>query len=210
MSNIQSIRAQAQETIAAKLAAAKEAAEIKLLTNEKFQEAMVQQALREQTTEALNSLNAQCEAIVVNNPVFNKTMKQNRTWNPSRRYGFGNQFASLSGLLSGIQYSVLEHSTMMLAVTGLSPDIIERTLDALGQLPYYSTNQNMVVDGKPTNMAELLECVQLLELSLGVIIDKTNMTQAIADRQYAVALAKAEAAQAEAALANTVESFIIR
>lgn len=210
MSSIQSIREQAQQVIAAKIAAAKEAAETALLTNEKFQDAMVAQAIREESTNKLASLSDLCEEIVSSNPIFSKALKQNRTWNPSRRYGFGNQFAALTGLLSGIQYSASEHNMLMLAATGLNADLIERTLDAAGTLPYYNPRHNTVVEGKPTNAAELIECVQLLELSLGVTIDKSSITQAIADRQYTIAQVKAEAAFAEAQAAEALGNMIIR
>jgi hypothetical protein len=208
--SIEDIRAQAKAAVATKLAAAKEAAEIALLTNDKFLDAQVNQALRDQTTEKLTSLIDQCAGIVESNPVINRTLRQERKFNPSKRYGLGNQFALLSGLLSGIQYSVQEHASLMLEITGLSPDLIETTLQYLGQLPYFSANYDEIVAGTEGNAAQLLQNVLLIESILGVTLDKSLIKQSVLDRQHEIALAKAEKAQAESELAATVEHFIIK
>lgn len=208
--SIESIRAQAKAAVATKLAAAKEAAEIALLTNDKFLDAQVNQALRDQTTEKLTSLIDQCAGIVESNPVVNRVLRQERKFNPSKRYGLGNQFALLSGLLSGIQYSVQEHAVLMLEITGLSPDLIETTLQHLGQLPYYSVNNSLIVEGVEGNAEALLQNVLLIESILGVTLDKTLIKQSVLDRQHEIALAKAEKAEAESELAATVEHFIIK
>lgn len=209
-SNIQSIRAEAQAKIAAKLASAKEAAEIALLTNDKFLDAQVNQALRDQTTEKLTSLLDQCTGIVESNPVVNRKLRQDRSFNPSKRFGLGNQFALLSGLLSGIQYSVQEHAELMLEITNLSPDLIETTLQHLGQLPYYSTNYDEVITGVVGNAEGLYNNVLLIESTLGITLDKSLIKQANLDRQHEIALAKAEKQQAELALAATVQQFILK
>ena len=207
---IEQIREQAKANVAAKVLAAKEAAEIALLTNAKFLDAQVNQALRDQTTEKLTSLLDQCNAIVEANPVINRTLRQERKFNPSKRYGLGNQFALVSGLLSGIQYSVQEHASLMFEITGLSIDLIETTLQHLGQLPYYSDKYDEVVVGVEGNAAALLDNVLLVESILGVTLDKTLIKQSVLDRQHEIALAKAEQAQAETELAATVQSYIIK
>lgn len=196
--------------IEAKMAAAREKAEMELLGNEKFQEAFMGQRLRQEATDKLVELGNLCEAVVTEMEIYSKTLKKARTWNASKRYGFGNQFAELSGLLGGIQYSVQEHAVQMLELTGLSSDLIERTLNAMGNLPYYSVNNNVLVEGTPTNVEELITCVQLLEYQLGIQIDKSLITQAVADRQYYMAEVKAEAALAEAGLALNLDNAIVR
>lgn len=207
---IEQIREQAKANVAAKILAAKEAAEIALLTNDSFLNAQVNQALRDQTTEKLTSLIDQCNAIVEANPVINRTLRQERKFNPSKRYGLGNQFALVSGLLSGIQYSVQEHASLMLEITGLSADLIETTLQHLGQLPYYSVNYNEVVEGAAGNASGLLDNILLIESILGITLDKSLIKQSVLDRQHEIALAKAEKAQAENELAATVQNYIIK
>lgn len=203
-------RAEMKAQIEAKLQTAREKAEMDLLMNDKFQDALVQQALREDATTKLKDLYDQCAAIIATVEVYNKVLKKVRTWNPSKRFGYGNQFADLFGLLTGIQYSVQEHKDMLLAATGLSADLIERTIAATGTLPYYSPTHNVLVEGTPTNVEELVTCVQLLEHSLGITIDKSLLTQVIANRQFEVAQVKAEGAKAEAETAINLEFSIIR
>lgn len=206
MANINDLKAQIQK----KLAAAKAETELKLLSNEKFQDALVSQMMREETTTKLQQLVAMCSTIVSDNKVYSKTSRQERVWKPVKVFGFGNQFTLLSELLNGIQYSVQEHSVLMLAATNLSPDLVERTLLAIGNTSYYSSTHNTIVKGTAANVPELLECVELLEYSLGISIDKSLITQAVADRLEDIAYVKAEKAEAEAALAATMQQYIIK
>lgn len=206
---VQAAREQAAAVISQKMAEAKAKAELALLTNVKFQEALVAQKMREESTSKLQELETVCEAIVNDNPVYSKTLKKDRTWNPSRVYGYGNQVATLSGILSGIQYSVQEHSSLMLAASGLSADLIEHTLEAIGNLPYYSTNYATIVEGKPMDVNTVRANITLIEYALGVSIDTSAITQQQADRLYASAQAKAEKAQAEAELASDLEDYVL-
>lgn len=199
-----------KQLIQNKLAAAKAEAEMKLLSNEKFQDVLVSQMMREETTTKLQELVAMCSTIVSDNKVYSKTNRQERTWKPVKVYGFGNQFTILSELLNGVQYSVQEHTDLMLAATGLSKDLVERTLLAVGNTSYYSTTYSTIVQGTAANVPELLECVELLEYTLGVSIDKSLITQAVADRLEDIAYVKAEKAEAEATLAATVQQYIIK
>jgi hypothetical protein len=196
--------------VKAKIDAAKEEAMIKLYSNEDFQNAMVKQAMREETTDLINNLNSQCEQIVLDIEVYSKALRKARTWNPSRVYGYGHTLSTLFGVLSGIQYSVAEHKTSMLIATGFSEDAVERTLTALGQLPYYSTKNSVLVEGTPTNVPELLECLTLLEYQMGVKVDTALVTTKIADRLFYVAQVKAEATEAETAAGLDMMNAIIQ
>lgn len=209
MAQLEAIKAKAKEQMEERLALAKMDAEIGLLTNDKFQDALLAQTLREETTNKLEQMLQQCEVIVDSNPVYSSVLKQNRKWNASKRYGLGNQMALLSGLISGITYSVDEHSSMMLALTGLSKDLNESFLNNLGNLPYFAKNYNSIVDGTPSNVDNLLNTVNLIENILGVSIDKTLITQQNLDRQYDVALVKAERQLEETKLAATMQQYII-
>ena len=206
---LEQAREQAAAAIAAKMAEAKAKVELSLLTNEKFQNALVNQKIREESTSKLAALEAMCESIVNDNPIYSKALKKDRTWSPSRIYGYGNQVATLSGILSGIQYSVQEHSALMLAATGLTADLVEATLEAFGNLPYYSSNYGTVVDGKLMNVELVRDNLDLIAYSLGIQIDKSAITQQQADRLYASAQAKAEKAQAEQQLGAAMEQYVI-
>lgn len=206
---LETVKAQAAAKVAEAIETAKLTAELNLLQNDKFQAALVAQSLREGTTKRLAELEAICESIVNDNPVYSAVLKQNRVWKPSRTYGYGNQFASITGLLNGIQYSVSEHNSLMLAATGLSADLVEATLDAIGSLPYFSSNYSQIIEGKPMNVQAVRDNMALIGHALGVSIDLTAVTQATADRLYATAQAKAEKAEAEAQLGEALQQFVI-
>lgn len=217
MSNIQdmkaqleAIKAEAAQAVAEKIEAAKIQAEINRLTNTKLQDAMVRQQLKEDTTKRLEDLFMQCESIVEGNPVMNAKTKQVRTFNASRRYGLGNQITLVSGLLTGILYSVQEHKDMMLAVTGLTADLVESAVEAFGSLPYYSENYSVVVEGVPADADVLKNTLELVATSLDVELDLSKLTQATLDKQYQVAQVKAEAAMEEAKLTAMTQGFIIK
>jgi len=199
------------QKLAAKMAAAKEKAQQDLVSNERFLDSMVDQMLREEATTALNGLVAQCKTIVDTNKVTNRTTGEARTWRPTKVYGYGNQLVIISELLNGIQYSVQEHTDLLLAATDLSADLVERTLSALGSTSYYSVNNSVIVEGTAPNIPELISCVTLLEHRLGITIDKTLLTQATADRLELAAYAKAERIEAETTLANQLHSqYVIK
>ena len=199
-----------KDMIAQKLAAAKEKAALDLMSNDRFQDALVSQMMREESTEKLQGLVNMCSTIVSDNKVYSQATRQERVWKPIRIFGYGNQFTLISELLNGIQYSVQEHTVLMLAATGLSADLIERMLAAVGNTSYYSTTYATIVQGTPPNVPELLQCIELLEYSLGITIDKTMVTQAVADQLERTAMAKAEKAEAEAVLASTMQQYIIK
>lgn len=207
---LEQARKEAAEKLAAKIETARMEAELALLGNENFQNALVSQAIREQTTAKLAMLVNQCASIVADNPVYSRTLGADRKWNPTKQYGFGNQIAELSGLLSGIQYSVAEHNQLMLAAVGLTPDLVERTLEAFGQMPYYSVTSNEIVLGHKTDVRTLTECVTLIEQQLKLVIDKSRLTETVANQRYTTALVRAERAQAEAKLANDIADFVVR
>lgn len=207
---IELAREESAKRVQDKINARKEAAMMALLTSETYQDSLAEQFIREETTETLATLNEVCKSIVEENPVYSATLRQQRKWNPSKRYGLGNQIADLVGLLTGIQYSVKEHNELMLAATGLSKDLIERTIDAFGQLPYYSVVNSTIVEGSYSDAAAVRECLTLLEVTLNIELDKSKVTQKFMDNQYEFAMAKAERVQAEAELADAVQNFVLK
>lgn len=206
---IQEMKAQAQAQVQAKMEQAKLAAAEKLYSSERFLELMAEQAIKEETSTAINELELACKSIVEDNPIFNPKMKQNRTWNPSKRFGFGSDIANLMGLLSGIQYSVSEHRNLMISITNLTESLIEQTLNALGTQPYYSTNHHTVVEGTRGNASELVKCLTLVEATLGIQLDKSLVTQERMDRQFDLAQLRANNAKDEAEAGDALEQFVL-
>ena len=203
-------RNKAKSELSDKIEAAKLNAELFMLTNEALLNAQANQALREQATAKLEELELICKSIVEENPVRNNTTRTDRTWNPSRQYGLGNQISILTGLLSGIQYSVREHADLMLPATNLNKDLVESTLESFGSLPYYSNNYGMVIQGTPHNVPALLQNIGLIEQTLGIQLDKSKLTQSNMDSRYEIALAKAQRSAAETELTMATQQYVIK
>lgn len=152
--------------------------------------------LANNTAAKLNELENACKTVVESMPIYSKRMKENRKWNPSRRYGHGTAFAQLAGIISGIQFSAAEHKAVMLQDTGLSEAFVEQFHDALGQLPYYSEKLDVIDTGRPMDVEKLRGLVMLFERQYNISLD-VQLAQSTVDRIYAGALAIAEANKAD-------------
>ena len=183
-------------------------AQIAIFSSEDIIKAQAAKTVRTATSDKLKQLDATCEEIVRSLPIFSSRTKENRKWNPSRQYGLGNQVATLTGILSGIQYSVTEHREQMLALTGLDEDFIEETLEAFGSTAYYSQNYDMVIDEMPYDMNKLVNNIALIEQALDIQLDKTKLTESVMSNRFEVARIRAERAKEEVtkgiALAGTI------
>lgn len=200
---LQELRTQAAEAIAAGKAKAEMMIEVSRLiatinlNNDNVVAARVQARLKTEATDKLNLLDTACSEIVASMPIYSARTKENRKWNPSKQYGMGNQIALLTGLLSGIQYAAFEHKAQMLALTGLSEDLIEDTLAAFGNTAYYSSNYNVVVDATPANPTALASYLLLVEDALGVTLDKASVNPTSVAHRFTAARLKAETKKAE-------------
>ena len=167
--------------------------QIALMNNEKAINLASAIIARKHSIAKLEELESLCKTVVESMPIFSKTTKENRKWQPSARYRFGNQMAILTRLASGMQYAATEHKTQMLAVTGLDADTIELLNEALGALPYYSKNNLVIVDGLPTNVDLLKQLVEVINLKFDINIDTTMISQTIVDQEHTLALVRAKA-----------------
>jgi len=198
MATLQQLQEQARQQVQEKLEEAKIRAQKALLSNDKLLDAQVKLALLAETTNKLTELDNQCEALVESMPVYSSVTREQRKWNPSRVYGYGNHIALLTGLLTGIQYSIKEHREQLLALTGLTEDLVEQTLEAFGRQAYYSKVQHEVVQAQPYNLEALLSWLSVIEVTLGIVLDKTKLTETNMDIQFRIAENKAIQQQAEA------------
>lgn len=207
---LEAIKAEAAAKVRVAVETAKVEAQINLLGNEKFQQALVTKQLREETTEKLKDLHAICEAIVNDNQVYDAKKRQVREWNPIPFYGFLGQMDLLTSLLTGIRYSVAEHRDLMLAATGLTMDLIEATTNSLGRTPYFNKTYNVLVEGVDTDVEALRMNLSLVEHALGVTVDKTTVTQAHVDTMFAKAQAAAELLKEQTAASINIMDMIVR
>ncbi|MHB8098054.1 MAG: hypothetical protein ACYDD5_00510 [Sulfuricurvum sp.] len=197
------LRAKAQEA----LARGKEQADIMVeasklntvikLNSDDMVVARVQARLKDEASDKLAILDTACAEIITSMPVYSSRTKENRKWNPSRQYGMGSQIATLTGLLSGIQYSASEHKAQMLALTGLSENLIEDTLAAFGNTSYYSSNYNVVVDEAAYNEAALTALLLMVEDALDITLDKTLLTSDALHNRFTLARLRAEKSKAD-------------
>lgn len=215
MSKLQELKEQLKAQMATAAKDARETAEVNRITaqlevmnSESFKRAEAISAARRLTSEALTDIDAKCEAVVASMPIHSTRTKENRKWNPSRMYGFGEQFAQLTGILSGMQYSASEHKALMMKQTGIDAVLIESILESLGSMAYYSTNYGVVVDEVPFNYDNLMMYLQLLEIRLGITLDRTTLTKDNFSDKFNTARLKAEKAKGEADLTEAMGQTI--
>ena len=195
--------------VANNIAVTKIQAQLNMLENDNLTLARVKASLRQETSDKLTNLNTQCEQLVATMPIYNAKTKQDRKWNPSRQYGLGNQIATLTGILSGIQYSATAHKEQLLALTGLSEDVIEATLEAFGSPSYYSNNYAMVVDEVPYNLDEILNNIGLIEQALNIVVDKSKLTETTMRTRFTVARTTAERTATQTATTVALSNQLI-
>ena len=202
---LQTLREQAKQAVTARTNEMKVKAEITRLNSMvsgPLGMALAKQAVVAQTSQTLVDHIQTCTDIVNSMPIYSKATREQRKFNPSKVYGFGNQVSNLLALLSGIQYSATDHKQLLLAQTGLNEDIIEQTLEAFGSPSYYSTNYSLVIDEQPYDADKALSCVEMLESILDISIDKSKLTEKTFRTQFEVARIKAETQSAQAQLAT--------
>jgi len=185
-------RSAAAERIKEKLETRKVMSQLKLLDNEKFQDALVIATESQQTSDQLQDMIDQCTEIVASMPILNTKTRENRKFLNRPRYGFGRHVELLTGLLSGIRYSATDHKNIMLQSVNLNDYIIDKYLDAMGSNPYFSENYNTIIDGVKVNLPDLLEAINLIETTLNITIDKSKLTQKNFDNQFSIETAKAQ------------------
>lgn len=198
------VRAQSRAEIQEKVDIIRAEVEFSTLTNPALQAIRAKHAVAEHTSATIAGHLMACKAIVDDNKMYNARMRKDRMFNPSRTYGFGNQIAEITGLVSGMLYSAADHYNMMYTIVPLSRDLLERTVQAVGRTPYYSEKYSVVVDGTPTDVPALLDCLTLIEDALNIQLDKSGVTQEAADTIWTTAQTRAEALMAEAQQAQAL------
>lgn len=198
MTKLEQLREQAKAKTMEAINLAREKAEtnrLQAIINGNLASIIAKQEVAADTSNKLKSLEEQCVQLVQTLPVYSKATRELRKFNPSRVYGFGNQIASLVGILSGIQYSATEHRMQLLELTNLNEQIIEDTLDAFGSPAYFSTNYNTIVPERPYDHAKALECIKTLEYLLDISVDTSKVTEATMKANFELARLKAETAR---------------
>ena len=136
----------------------------------------VKLAVTGQHTKVLQDLVNDCSGIVDSIPVHNKKTRKDRVWAGQRKFAHGEQVNLMYQLASGIMYSCAEHKQLLLAHTGLNPELITQFVEAFGSPAYYSHNLHAVVEAKPYTLDDVLATVAVMQSELGVIVDTSQLT----------------------------------
>ena len=152
-------------------------AQIERATNPALTRAVAMAQAANATTATLERLEAQCIAVVAAMPVYSAKTRENRKFNASKFYGLTNDIATVLGLLSGINYSAAAHKPQLLLTTGLNSTIVERTLETLGSLSYYSKNYGTVIPSKPYDVLGLKCNLDTVAAMLNISLDTSCITE---------------------------------
>ena len=204
MNTIEQLKAEVAEVTKQAIEAAKEAAQVNalaarlaLVQSEPFKQALTREAEQTAKLEAMNSYISLCKEVVVMNPVRDTVLRKDKQWNGRPTYGLGKDIELLHTLCTGILYSVAQHKDVMLAITKVNLDTIERFLNALGRTPYYSDRYECVVDALPYDTEEAKQTATLLATQLGVTLDTSKLTEATFALRATTDALKAEEAAKE-------------
>ena len=170
-------------------------AEVKLArqSDPKFIQAKTIAAIAQETSDNIQEIESNCQAIIESMPIFSKKTRENRKWNPSNYYGLGSHIGGIYRLLTGILYSTTDHKVQLLASTGLYEDLIESTILAFGNTAYYSETHKVIVPAIPYNIDTLLSNLTLISDILNINPDMQAVTEANLSKIFKSAEAKAEA-----------------
>ena len=170
-------------------------AEVKLArqSDPKFIQAKTIAAIAQETSDNIQEIESNCQAIIESMPIFSKKTRENRKWNPSNYYGLGSHIGGVYRILTGILYSTTDHKVQLLSSTGLYEDLIESTILAFGNTAYYSETHKVVVPAIPYNIDILLSNLTLISDILNINPDMQAVTEASLSKIFKSAEAKAEA-----------------
>jgi len=108
-------------------------------------------------------------------------------------FGFGNQVDGVLTIIKSAMYAKATVKEEVMLLTSLDNDIIEETLDALGQTAYFNENSQEIVESQPCNVSLLRELLLLVSHDMGLTDVKLNkITETNINRMYVSAQAKAE------------------
>lgn len=201
----------AMAQVTAKVEEGKLKAQLNLFTSEAYIQSQAQVTRLSAIADKLKETEAVCKQIVAEMPIYSDKTRENRKFQPTKVYGYGNQIAALTGVLNGIRYSSPSHKEQMLAYTNLSEDLIDTFMDAFGQTSYYSKNYATLVEETPADINQILSLLPVIEATLEIEIDKHMITEANVTKQFELSRIKAERSQTEDQIAldlglNTVEA----
>jgi hypothetical protein len=153
-------------------------ASLKLENSKSLFESKVKLAASGCNTKVLKSLLNECELFVDKMPIQSSKTRTLRKWSGNRRFAFGTQINMMYQLATGILYSCTEHKAMLLEHTKLDIEMLEQMVEAFGTPSYYSRNNHLLVEATSYNTDRVLSTVAVMQSSLGVVVDTSQLTVA--------------------------------
>lgn len=212
MNTIAQLQAEVNLATTQAMSNAKEAAQLNVLTaqlalvnSEVFQLALINEAKQTAKLQAMGKYINQCKEVVIMNPVRDTVRRTDKKWNGTPTFGLGKDVELLHTLCTGILYSVEQHKEIMVAITKVNLDTVERFLNALGRTSYYSQRFGCIVDEVPHQVKEAKQTAMLLATQLGLVLDTNLLTDATFEARGASARLKANEAEKE--IVNTPQAI---
>lgn len=112
----------------------------------------------------------------------------------SRVFGYGVMVDKMLTVIRSIQYCKLDEKVEMLMLTGLTEQLVEDIVDALGNSAYFSVRQLAIVDEQPYDVVKLRELLKIAAVDMG-LVSQLNLNKVNEDTfkyQYAKARLRAE------------------
>lgn len=170
---------------------AKLEAQLKLESNEALLNAKVKLQVMAEDTKKMENLITECSEIISSMPILNRKTHENRKWQGSHRYGYGQQVDLCYELATGILYSCQEHRELLLVHTGLSIGVLSDLVEGFGNPSYYSRNANAIVEEIRPDVAKITDALNLIQSELDVIVDTSKITANNIELEYVRAENKA-------------------
>lgn len=174
---VAALQAKNKETIRQRAEVARLKATLALESSEVLLDAKVRLAMKDEQTQALQTLVDECTAIISSVPIHNNKTRTERVWAGNHRYSYGTQIDLLYQLATGILYSCQEHKQLLLAHVPVSLELLEQFVKAFGTPSYYSRNHHTIVEAKPYNLAALGEVLSVMQSTLDVVVDTSDLTE---------------------------------
>ena len=89
----------------------------------------------------------------------------------SKVFGYGLIVNKILTVVQAIQYAKAEEKAELLAMSGLSEQLVEDILDSYGNTAYFSRKEVAIKPSIPMNIPKLKELLQLAIMDLGLVSD---------------------------------------
>lgn len=194
MSNLQELRNQvleakkkAAEAAKSKVEETKLQRELVYLTSSHAIENETHVLINEEMTSTLNDKIEQVKAIYDQAKMTNTKAVYRNNFD----YTYNHHVALVYNLLVNTQYAPRSVKDLVKATTNLSDDLVEETLEAFGNLPYYSVVNKAVVEGNKADVDKLKSLLNVVNSRMNLSIDLNKVNQKVFNKAYERAMRKA-------------------